>query len=100
MSEKCQQRPSRVFIVPKRRPRGGFANSHAKPEQAPLGHSMAGGIMKSSGGSRDQTEEGYMSTRRKDQKSIHNPSQGSIQRWDNEGGAIKGVRAKRPRDPV
>src|SRR2546430_16503108 len=31
-------------------------------------------------------------------KGTHNPSQGSTQRWDNEGGAIKGVRAKRPRD--
>ena len=30
-------------------------------------------------------------------KGIHNPSQRSTQRWDNEGGAIKGVRAKRPR---
>jgi hypothetical protein len=29
----------------------------------------------------------------------HNPSEKSLQRWDNEGGAIKGVRAKRPRDP-
>jgi len=32
-------------------------------------------------------------------KGQHNPSQKSLQRWDNEGGAIKGVRAKRPRDP-
>jgi hypothetical protein len=32
-------------------------------------------------------------------KGTHNPSQSSTQRWDNEGGAIKGVRAKRPRDP-
>jgi hypothetical protein len=30
-------------------------------------------------------------------KGIHHPSQRSTQRWDNEGGAIKGVRAKRPR---
>jgi hypothetical protein len=33
-------------------------------------------------------------------KGTHTPSQRSIQRWDNEGGAIKGVRAKRPRDPA
>jgi hypothetical protein len=26
----------------------------------------------------------------------HNPSQRSIQRWENEGGATKDVRAKRP----
>jgi hypothetical protein len=32
-------------------------------------------------------------------KGQHNPSQKSLQRWDNEGGAIKGVHAKRPRDP-
>jgi hypothetical protein len=32
-------------------------------------------------------------------KGTHNPSQASLQRWENEGGAIKGVRAKRPRDP-
>jgi hypothetical protein len=32
-------------------------------------------------------------------KGQHNPSQKSLQRWDNEGGAIKGVRAKQPRDP-
>jgi hypothetical protein len=31
-------------------------------------------------------------------KGTHYPSEGSLQRWDNEGGAIKGVRAKRPRD--
>ena len=28
----------------------------------------------------------------------HNPSQKSLQRWNNEGGAPKGGRAKRPRD--
>jgi hypothetical protein len=28
----------------------------------------------------------------------HNPSQKSLQRWDNEGGATKRSRAKRPRD--
>jgi hypothetical protein len=28
----------------------------------------------------------------------HNPSQNSLQRWDNEGGATKRSRAKRPRD--
>jgi hypothetical protein len=33
-------------------------------------------------------------------KGTHNPSQRSIQRWDNEGGAIRGVRTKRPRDPA
>jgi hypothetical protein len=33
-------------------------------------------------------------------KGTHNPSQRSTQRWENEGGAIKGVRAKRPRDPA
>ena len=32
-------------------------------------------------------------------KGTHNPSQSSTQRWDNEGGAIKGVRAKGPRVP-
>ena len=32
-------------------------------------------------------------------KGQHNPSQKSLQRWDNEGGAIKGVHAKRPRHP-
>jgi hypothetical protein len=32
-------------------------------------------------------------------KGTHNPSQKS-QRWDNEGGAPKGGRAKRPRDPA
>jgi hypothetical protein len=31
-------------------------------------------------------------------KGTHNPSQRSTQRWENEGGAFKGVRAKRPRD--
>jgi hypothetical protein len=41
-----------------------------------------------------------MTRHRKRQTSIDNPSPGSIQRWDNEGGAIKGVRAKRVRDPV
>jgi hypothetical protein len=30
-------------------------------------------------------------------KGTHNPRQGSIQRWENEGGAIKGKLAKRPR---
>jgi hypothetical protein len=33
-------------------------------------------------------------------KGTHNPSQKSLQRWDNEGGAPKGGRAKRPRDPA
>jgi hypothetical protein len=33
-------------------------------------------------------------------KGKHNPSQRSTQRWENEGGAIKGVRTKRPRDPA
>lgn len=33
-------------------------------------------------------------------KGTHSPSQRSIQRWDNEGGAIRGVRTKRPRDPA
>jgi hypothetical protein len=32
-------------------------------------------------------------------KGTHNPSESSTQRWDNEGGAIKGVRAKGPRVP-
>jgi hypothetical protein len=33
-------------------------------------------------------------------KGTHNPSQRSIQRWENEGGAAtKDVRAKRPRVP-
>lgn len=36
----------------------------------------------------------------KRQKSIHSPSQRSTQRWENEGGAIKGVPAKRPRNFV
>jgi hypothetical protein len=35
----------------------------------------------------------------KHSKGTHNPSQSSTQRWDNEGGAIKGVHAKRPRVP-
>src|ERR1700731_1909681 len=30
-------------------------------------------------------------------KGTHNPSQNSLQRWENEGGALKG-RRKRPRD--
>jgi hypothetical protein len=30
-------------------------------------------------------------------KRTHQPSQRSIQRWENEGGATKGTRAKRPR---
>lgn len=29
----------------------------------------------------------------------HDPSKNSLQRWSNEGGAPKGGRAKRPRDP-
>jgi hypothetical protein len=33
-------------------------------------------------------------------KGTHNPSQRSTQRWENEGGAIKGVRAKRPHVPA
>ena len=33
-------------------------------------------------------------------KTTHNPSQRSTQRWDNEGGAIKNVRAKRTPDPA
>jgi hypothetical protein len=32
-------------------------------------------------------------------KGTHNPSRKSLQRWDTEGGAPKGGRAKRPRDP-
>jgi hypothetical protein len=32
-------------------------------------------------------------------KGTHNPSESSTQRWDNEGGAIKGVRAKGPPRP-
>jgi hypothetical protein len=32
-------------------------------------------------------------------KGQHNPSQKSPQRWDNEGGDIKGVHAKCPRHP-
>jgi hypothetical protein len=32
-------------------------------------------------------------------KGTHNPSQRSTQRWENEGGAPKGERAKRPRVP-
>jgi hypothetical protein len=31
-------------------------------------------------------------------KGTHNPSQRSTQRWENEGGAIRGVRNKRPHD--
>ena len=31
-------------------------------------------------------------------KGTHNPSQKSIQRWETEGGAPKGKRAKRPRE--
>jgi hypothetical protein len=33
----------------------------------------------------------------KRQKRTHKPSRRSIQRWENEGGATKGARAKRPR---
>ena len=35
----------------------------------------------------------------KHSKGTRNPSESSLQRWDNEGGAIKGVRPKRPRHP-
>ena len=35
----------------------------------------------------------------KHSKGTRNPSESSLQRWDNEGGALKGVRAKHPRDP-
>jgi hypothetical protein len=33
-------------------------------------------------------------------KGTHNPSPSSLRRWDNEGGAPVGGRAKRPRDPA
>jgi hypothetical protein len=33
-------------------------------------------------------------------KATHSPCQRSTQRWDNEGGAVKNVRAKRASDPV
>jgi hypothetical protein len=33
-------------------------------------------------------------------KGSHNPSQKSLQRWDNEGGAPKGGLLKHPRDPA
>jgi hypothetical protein len=33
-------------------------------------------------------------------KGRHNPSQRSTQRWENEGGAIKGVRTKRAPEPA
>jgi hypothetical protein len=33
-------------------------------------------------------------------KGSHDPSQKSLQRWNNEGGAPKGGRLKRPRDPA
>jgi Zn-dependent M32 family carboxypeptidase len=33
-------------------------------------------------------------------KGSHNPSRKSLQRWDTEGGAPKGGRAKRTRDPA
>src|SRR5438105_2164337 len=32
-------------------------------------------------------------------KGTRNPTQKSLQRWETEGGAPKGGRAKRPRDP-
>ena len=33
-------------------------------------------------------------------KGTHNPSPASLRRWENEGGAPVGGRAKRPRDPA
>jgi hypothetical protein len=36
----------------------------------------------------------------KHRKGQHNPTQKSLQRWDTEGGAAKGVHRKRPRDPL
>lgn len=39
-----------------------------------------------------------MTTRPKRPRGSHNPGQKSLQRWDTEGGAPKGGRAKRPRD--
>jgi hypothetical protein len=33
-------------------------------------------------------------------KGTHNPSKKSLQRWDADGGAPVGGRAKRPRDPA
>ncbi len=33
-------------------------------------------------------------------RGTHNPSQKSLQRWETEGGAPKGGRVKRPRDPA
>jgi len=49
----------------------------------------------------DSGERGHITSMMdKRPKATHNPSQRSTQRWDNEGGAIKNVRAKRPSDPA
>ena len=40
-----------------------------------------------------------MTQDRKRPTGTHNPSASSLRRWDNEGGAPVGGRAKRPRDP-
>ena len=39
-----------------------------------------------------------MSEHRKRPTGTHNPSASSLRRWDNEGGAPAGGRAKHPRD--
>jgi hypothetical protein len=41
-----------------------------------------------------------MATRPKRPQGTHNPSRNALQRWNTEGGASKGGRAKRPRDPA
>ena len=41
-----------------------------------------------------------MTTRPKRPQRAHNPSHRSLQRWNTEGGAPKGGRTKRPRDPA
>lgn len=41
-----------------------------------------------------------MTSDAKNPTGTHNPSQKSLQRWDAEGGAPKGGRTKRPRDPA
>jgi hypothetical protein len=49
----------------------------------------------------DSGERGHIASMMdKRPKATHNPSQRSTQRWDNEGGAIKNARAKRPSDPA
>ena len=54
----------------------------------------AASLRTSPSGLAEQRYVGDMADKRP--KLTHNPSQRSIQRWENEGGATKDVRAKRP----